>query len=428
MGDGNGVRALTDRAMMKRILMVAFHFPPLAGSSGIQRTLRFVQHLPQFEWQPLVLSAQPRAYERTADDLQREVPANTIVRRTFAVDAARHLSFRGHYFAFLARPDRWISWRFDSVRQGMQMIRKFEPKLIWSTYPIATAHLIGAELHRRSGIPWVADFRDPMAQRGYPLDPVTWRQYEAIEKHALEHAVLSVFTTPSAARTYRQRYPSHSSRVVVVENGYDEESFAVAVATKPTLGPLTPGATTLLHSGIVYPAERDPTQLMAALQRLRASDIIRPTRFRIRFRGAVLDETLHSLARQHGVDDLIETLPPLPYRDALHEMRRADGLLVMQASSCNEQIPGKLYEYLRATRPIICLSDVAGDTVGLMRRAGVDTIAPLDSVDAIARLVPRFLEQMGSGCAPLPEPAFVANASRLSRTQQLAHLLDDCVA
>ena len=75
--------------------MVAYHFPPLAGSSGIQRTLRFVQHLPALGWQPLVLTASPNAYERTSDDLLAEVPAGTVVRRAFALDTARHLQIGG---------------------------------------------------------------------------------------------------------------------------------------------------------------------------------------------------------------------------------------------------------------------------------------------------------------------------------------------
>lgn len=413
---------------MKRVLMVAYHFPPMAGSSGIQRTLRFVQHLPRFDWQPLVLSAHPRAYERTSDDLQREVPAGTIVRRAFALDTARHLSLRGRYFGAMARPDRWVSWEFDAVRQGLRMIREFKPDVIWSTYPIATAHLIGAALHRRSGIPWVADFRDPMAQPGYPADPLTKRQFEAIEKHALESAALSIFTTPGAARVYHERYPACTQRIAVVENGFDEESFAASEAAQPQTVPLTPGATTLLHSGIVYPDERDPTQLMMALQRLRNNGAIDAQRLRLRFRAAVHDELLHTLAREHGVADLIETLPALPYQDALHEMRCADGLLVMQAANCNEQIPGKLYEYLRAGRPILCLADAAGDTAGLLRQAGVDTIAALDSANEISALLPRFVELVRAGYAPLPKPAFVESASRRGRTLLLAQCFERCTA
>ncbi len=132
--------------------MIAYHFPPLAGSSGIQRTLRFVQHLPKFGWEPLVLSADPRAYERTSDDLMVEVPDGIVVLRAFALDTARHLSIAGHYIGAMARPDRWVSWKLSAVKEGMRMIREFKPQAIWSTYPIATAHLIGAELHLcRSG-------------------------------------------------------------------------------------------------------------------------------------------------------------------------------------------------------------------------------------------------------------------------------------
>jgi hypothetical protein len=57
---------------LKRVLMIAFHFPPLAGGSGVQRTLRFVQQLPEMGWQPLVLSANCRAYEKSSDDVPSE--------------------------------------------------------------------------------------------------------------------------------------------------------------------------------------------------------------------------------------------------------------------------------------------------------------------------------------------------------------------
>jgi glycosyltransferase involved in cell wall biosynthesis len=225
---------------MKRILMIAYHFPPLAGSSGIQRTLRFVQHLPSFGWQPLVLTANPRAYERTSDDLMGEVPADAIVHRAFALDAARHLSLRGRYLGSMARPDRWISWKFDAVRVGLRMIKTYHPDAIWSTYPIATAHMIGAELHRRTGVPWLADFRDPMAQEGYPADPRTWQSFKEIEMEAVRNADFSLFTTPGSARVYRQRYPEAAERVVVLENGYDEESFSVVAPKGERTAPINP--------------------------------------------------------------------------------------------------------------------------------------------------------------------------------------------
>jgi glycosyltransferase involved in cell wall biosynthesis len=401
---------------MRRVLMVAFHFPPLAGSSGIQRTLRFAQWLPRYGWEPLVLSADPRAYERTSDDLLREVPAELVVQRAFALNTARHLALRGRYPALLARPDRWISWALAAIPTGLRMVRRYRPAAIWSTYPIATAHVIGYWLARLTGLPWLADFRDPMAQDGYPPDPATWRAFERIERRAVGAAAASIFVTRGAAALYRRRYPAHAARICVIENGYDEDSFA-GLSVAPA--PLVAGRRTLLHSGIVYPWERDPTHLFAALADLkrqgRAGDLL------VRFRASAHDEFVAALARQHGVADLVEVGPPLPYREALQEMQRADGLLVLQAANCNEQIPAKVYEYLRAARPILALTDPAGDTADLLRRCGVRHIAPLDDAAAIASIVPAFLDDLDGA---RPDAGSVAACSRQRRTAELAALLD----
>src|SRR6476620_11319792 len=250
---------------MRRVLMVAFHFPPFSGSSGVQRTLRFVQHLRKFNWEPIVLTAQARAYERASEDLVSEVPRGTVVERAFALDTARHLSIAGRYPAMFARPDRWTTWRIGAIPAGLRLVRQFRPHVIWSTYPIATAHVIGAALCRKTNLPWIADFRDPMAQDGYPSDPLVWRSFKQIEEQAVRRAHYSVFTTPSAVRMYRDRYPDHAERVTLLENGFDEDSFAAIPSNGTDPEPLVPGAVTLLHSGVVYPSERDPTQLFAAL-------------------------------------------------------------------------------------------------------------------------------------------------------------------
>jgi len=408
---------------MKRVLMVAYHFPPLAGSSGIQRTLRFVQQLPQHGWEPLVLTAHPLAYERVATDLDAEVPTGTHVERAFALDTARHLALRGRHLAALARPDRWMTWKFDAVRRGMRLIRAQRPQAIWSTYPIATAHAIGSALQRASGLPWIADFRDPMAQDGYPADPETWRQFKAIESNAADHARLCTFTTPSAQASYSQRYPAQADGMRLLENGYDESSFLQAEPQARAQGPLSPGRTVLLHSGIVYPSERDPTQLFRALARIKARG---PSPLLIRFRAAVHDELLHKMAREHGVDDMVDILPPIPYVQALVEMLRADGLLLMQASNCNEQIPAKLYEYLRASRPVLCLSDASGDTWQVLKQAGLQHMAALDSAEQIDTLLSRMAIDGPAGL--LPRADAVGAASRAGRTQQLAQWLDECTA
>lgn len=402
--------------------MVAYHFPPIAGSSGVQRTLRFSSYLPELGWEPIVLTAHPRAYPSTSDDQLDQIGAGVRVVRASAWDAKRHFSVAGRYPGILARPDRWVSWWLGAVPLGLRLVRKLRVRAIWSTFPIATAHLIGATLTVRTGLPWIADFRDPMAQPGYPPDPATHASFVRIERHTTALARCCTFTAPGALDEYARRYPAQRDRFRLLENGYDEQAFA---DLEPA-GPLNPGRFTLLHSGIVYTVERDPTQLFAALARLRDDAPECYARLVIRFRAAVYERMLKDLAQRYAVEDAIEILPRIDYREGLREMLSADGLLLLQAANCNEQIPAKFYEYLRAARPIVALTDPAGDTARAARGAGVDAIAPLDDPAAIAALLSRVLDAPTRGT--IPSEAAVAAKSRRRLTGELAALLDETVA
>lgn len=414
--------------MVKRVLMVAFHFPPLRGSSGIQRALKFAQYLPAQGWQPLVLSAHPRAYLNQGPDQMGEIPPEAIVRRAFALDTGRHLAWRGRYLGFMAWPDRFAGWVLGAVPAGLAMVRKYRPQVLWSTYPIASATLIGLLLHKLTGLPWVIDFRDPMTDVTYPPDPRVRAIWRWIERKAVHNAALVVCNTPSAVVTYTTRYPElPRSRFAMLENGYDEENFRNAAQAPATQR--APGQPfTLVHSGIIYPSERDPVPLMRALGELKASGAIDAGQLHLVLRATAHDDYVRGLLEEHGISDLVTIAPHVPYQAALAEMLSADGLLVLQATNCNHQIPAKLYEYLRAGRPILALTDAAGDTAATLRAAGVDTIAPLDDSEGIKRGLLHFLQLARAGQAPLPAPAAVAAASRQARTVKLAQMLDAIVA
>lgn len=410
--------------MVKRVLMVAFHFPPMNVSSGIQRTLRFAQYLPEFNWEPMILTAHPRAYSGVSQASLAEVPPHLPVRRAFALDTARHLSLRGAYPQWLAVPDRWWSWWMGAVPAGLSLIRKLKPDALWSTYPIATAHLIAYTLHRLTGIRWVADFRDPMVELGYPSNPLERRAFEWIENKTLKHCARAVFTSPGALRLCVERCPEISrSHLTIIENGYDESSFIGAEATAG-VGRSGRRPLVLVHSGSVYPSERDPRQLFAALSELYGNGGIKRGDLKVVLRATGNDDYLRGLIVHYGIEGIVTIEPTLPYRAALAEMIAADGLLVLQAANCNNQLPAKLYEYLRARRPILALTDPAGDTAAALRNAGIDTIARLDSQEEIARLLVRFLELLRTQRAPVAGEATVVAASRRSRTIELASVLD----
>jgi hypothetical protein len=149
---------------------------------------------------------------------------------------------------------------------------------------------------------------------------------------------------------------------------------------------------------------------------------------RIRFRASVHDDLLQNLASVHDVQDLIELCPSIPYRDALAEMMAVDALLVMQGRGCNSQIPAKIYEYLRAGKPILGLSDPNGDTARVLREAGLNDAVHLDSADEIASALTALLQDWRLGKAVLPQPLAVQQASRRGRSQTLVGLLEQAIA
>lgn len=409
--------------MVKRVLMIAYHFPPLQGSSGIQRTLRFARYLFDHDWEPIILTVSPRAYQQTDTSQLADIPEQVHVCRAFALDTARHLMWKGRYPRGLALPDRWMSWWLGAVPAGCCLIKKYRPDVIWSTYPIATAHLIGLTLHRMTGIPWVADFRDPMVQPNYPPHPLTYRTYEWIENKTVEYCSGAVFTTPGTLQDYRERF-SHIpiSRFHLIENGYDESSFT-AIA-HPANSISESGRIILLHSGIIYPAERDPTCLFDALSALLKQNVINAESLHIILRASHHEDYLQTLIDRFEIGTIVSLAPPVSYNAALSEMMAVDGLLILQAANCNNQIPAKLYEYLRAQRPILALTDPVGDTAGKLRSMGIDTIVPLDSKEAIMDGVCRFLVLLRENKAPIAAADKILSNSREAATGKLAGFLD----
>lgn len=407
---------------MNRALLVAFHFPPIKASSGLERTLALVRHLPAFGWQPLVLSASPRAYAGTSDERMATIPAGTVVRRAFALDVSRHLAIGGRYPDWLALPDRWSSWLLGAVPAGLAMIRRHRPQVIWSTYPTATAHLIGYVLHRLTGTPWVADFRDPMVefvereQRWYPADERLRRIRLYAEGKAAAHAAALTFCTHGARTICLQRYPrAEGSRFHVVANGFDESAFAGLRPRDPhdELRPLT-----LLHSGTIYPSpDRDPTHFLRALARVNAARQADSRPLRVVLRGSGVEGLYAGLVTELGLRHCVQFAPLVDYVTALQEMVDVDGLLLFQGYTSNPAIPAKVYEYFRAGRPILALVDAEGDTASLLREQRVGLLAPLDDEDAITRVLAHFVEAVGRGeITGLP----ARHAARFERAEAVA--------
>lgn len=413
---------------MRKVLMIAFHYPPFSGGSGILRTLKFSQYLPRHQWQPIILSANPRAYPVTEEGQLASVPQGVIVKRPFALDTARHLAFRGSYLRCFALPDRWVSWWLGAIPAGLGLVRQQHPAVIWSTFPIATAHLIGLTLHRLTGLPWIADFRDSMTEENYPREAATRRCYQWIERQATQHASYLVFTTRSTRQMYLERYPSlPPERCLIIANGYDEQDFNTLVFERPAHR-LRSRPLRLVHAGVIYPDDRDPRPFFQALAQLKRKERIHSKQLRIELRASGSEEYYSTLIRDLNIADFVFLLPALPYRQALQDCADADGLLLFQAASCNHQIPAKVYEYLRLRRPIFALTAERGDTAALLREIGGATIVELADEQDIYRFLPPFLDSIRQEVHSLPDCGTVKRYARETQARELAGYLSQLVS
>jgi hypothetical protein len=403
--------------------MVAFHFPPAAMSSGHLRTLGFARHLPASGWKPIVLSARALAYPRTTPVADNIVGGDFLVRRAFALDASRHLAIAGRYPGFLAQPDRWASWWPAAVASGLRLIRRHHVEAIWSTYPIMTAHCIAHTLSRLANLPWIADFRDPVSTSVEPGNPKSFASQHRWEQRVFGDAARIVLTTPGALRSYAKAYPkAHGQgRLALIENGYEEEAFVDLPEPAPSLGrPLV-----LVHSGILYSDGRNPVPFFEAIARLARAGTLSPVDVHIVLRASGSEAIYTREIQRLGIGCFVTLAPPVPNRQALEEQARADGLLLFQGSRFNQQIPAKVYEYLRIGRPILALVDQGGDTAEVLRQTGGASVIPMDDVDVIAAQIPEFIRSVRDGRIPGANPKAVAGYARSEGATTLAAMLDE---
>ncbi len=390
--------------------------------------IAFARDLADLDWDVDVLTIQSSALPDTAAERLADITPATRVIRAFGLDNARQLSFRGKYSRRLSLPDRWISWRAGGVISGLRYIRAERPDAIMSSFPIATSHLIAADLAWITGLPWLADFRDPMAQDEYPKNAAEWQSYRRVEERVVRRAAALSFTTHGALDYYLARYGARygerlAQRCHIVANGYDERVFAEiernAPATRLAGSPLT-----LLHSGLLYPWERNPLPFFHALKRLQNENFWSANPARFVFRASAYDDHFGAVVADLGLQALVEFRPRIAYRDALREMLEADALILFQAGNSNFQIPAKAYEYLRAMRPILAVVDPAGDTADLMRACHSDYIADIESEQAIAETLRRLMPALRAGTVPVLERGTVQTYSRQMAAGTLAGVLD----
>jgi len=212
----------------RRLLVVAYHYPPEASSSGVLRTLKFTRYLLKFGWISTVLTLRRSAYSIVDPALETQIPKQVEVSRTAALSVRHDITIFGWSPPWLAIPDHWIGWYLPAIRAGTRLVRKYPVDLVFSTSPYPTANLIGRRIAKRFGLPHVVDFRDPWYDdpREPSISPLLHWARKRLEAMVVRDSAALVVTTAAHQRLMKQRYGLADNRLFLIPNGYDEIDFA----------------------------------------------------------------------------------------------------------------------------------------------------------------------------------------------------------
>ncbi len=442
-----------------KVLLVSYYYPPLGGA-GVQRALKFSKYLGDFGVACSVLAADNPDYVRDAS-LLAEVPAGVAVRRVAHRPLLQHLLARRHAaaprvapaskvagggaahprlrdaalrsYAALQFPDDRAGWARHALDAGRALIREQGIELVLSTAPPMSAHGLGRRLAREAGLPWVADYRDLWTDNpGYAAP--AWRAAldRRTEARWLRQAAGVVTVTPSwRGRFEHQLGPGRP--VAFIPNGYDEADFTAAAPP-----PRDDGVFRLLHTGTFY-GPRDPGTLLDGLDLyLRRNPApmhpVRPLRLRlVGNMGGRFAQRLQQFEQQHP--GVVEQRAYVPHHEAIAEMRAADALLLVVGAAgaagrgdiVAGTLPGKIFEYLRAARPLLLLGDERGDAAAILRQHGQGWVADETQPGAIAAALQRMMDAAPVRPVTAPAPAAsVAAFERRALTGELAQFLKAC--
>ncbi|NNF06996.1 MAG: glycosyltransferase [Candidatus Eisenbacteria bacterium] len=435
----------------RRVLIVAYYFPP-SGGPGVQRVLKFVKYLPEFGWEPAVLTVQDADYPARDESLLKEIPKGVPVVRTkipepytiyraltgkakgSAVDVnvnskpgeKRALTeriaewVRGSFFV----PDARVGWLMTGVGAGARLAKEFGADLVYSSSPPYTCALLGRKIGRRAGIPWVPEFRDPWS--GFLSAPdrpfLSERLEHRMERGVYRDAPRIAIAWRGIAKDLQAKYPEEDvSKFALIENGFDPADLDHAGATANK-------KFTIVYTGSMY-GVRNPDTFLKAVAQLRTEQKIDPESVCLRFVGRFGDE-VHAMFARPEVADMVEVVPYLPHSESIAQAKGAHALLLVVDDYRGAEgiVPGKVFEYIGCERPVLALAP-EGAVAEIVRRTHAGEVLGQHDIKGTAEAVHRLFEEWkNTGTTAFPGEANEVKAlSRRERTRALASLFHEVV-
>ncbi|MEP4078161.1 glycosyltransferase [Haloferula sp.] len=419
---------------MTKVLYIAHYFPPIGGA-GVQRSTKFLKHLPTFGIEPLVLTG-------TGSAKSRWTPKECVANKDLPDDLQ---VFRCGWEETPAQREEML------VAEGERVIREHGPDLIFVTMSPFEDGLVAAELSRRFDIPWVADLRDPWALDEFQIHRTRWhrRGEQRLMSERLRTADRIIMNTPEAGRRFREAFPKLASKASIsITNGWDADDFNGSFVERDDenfrivhsgylhtehgqrqrntalrnriLGRVIPGVETITRSHVF---------LMKALERWLSEDPEVAKNVRLQLAGVASDAD-RAVVEGSTASGLVEFLDYVPHTESLNLIRTADLLFLpmhkVPEGMRSSIVPGKTYEYM-ATRRHVLAAVPQGDARDFLQSSGTATVCDPDDVGGMLDALKSAYASWKAGA----DPASSWNAEAVDRferrrlSESLAMLLHD---
>jgi glycosyltransferase involved in cell wall biosynthesis len=419
---------------MKKLLMLCYYFPPL-GMGGVQRPAKFAKYLPQFGWQPTVVTVLPIAYWALDDELLQELDSVRII-RTESLDPQRLLAKLNKHHSppvisptqkatlmqwllesaalFFFIPDSKILWRRHAMRTVQTLLENESFDALYSTSPPHSTHLIAKALAHRHGLKWVADFRDSWAQGVVVHEPTVLhrRLHQRMQHSVVERADAVVAVSPGIAAQL-DTSGRFKKKIWTIPNGFDSTDLPNTKTTDDYF--------TFCHCGSITPFS-DPMTLLQALQIIKKEQPRIYQRIRIKFVGLDVVGHFNQLIAEMGLADVVTGYGYLSHHDALGHVMSSHALILVALGRMNAHfVPGKTFEYLGSGKPILAISNVK-DTIDVLQASGAGLLCdPLDVSGCAKNIMAIYHHQLSWFH---PDHSFIAKYNRRDQTEQLVNVLD----
>jgi len=430
--------------LVKKALIITYYWPP-SGGAGVQRWLKFSRYLREYGWEPIIYTPENPEMPSVDESLLNDIPDDLEVIKTtiwepysfykklIGMDKGEKINsgflsekkkpglaesisvwIRGNFFI----PDARKFWIKPSVRFLGKYLKENHVDVIITTGPPHSVHLIGMQLHQKLNVKWLADFRDPWTGIYYynQLKP----GYFADQRHRkLETEVLRKADVVTVVGDHMKE--EFSAKVVreypVISNGFDDDDFITNDLNQPDK------KFSIAHFGTIYPLA-NPLNMWKVLAAKAKAEPVFSENLVIKLVGKA-DHTVISGITEAGLQNHLEKIEYLPHNEVVKEMQKSQVLLLLvnRTPQAVGILTGKLFEYLAAKRPIMCLGPINGDAAKLIANTNAGLNADYNDEAGIRSIIDIYFNQFIENKL-VCDSRNIDQFSRRDLTRRMAEVLD----